>query len=818
MYIRLKYSAFLFVILIALIGCAATKPSNIVMGKCTTSPSDKIKLKIALVINDQILKAYVQQTIAGPCQYLDGNNRWVTTKNGSTGARSEYGEIFAETLKNNLSCGIEKVDIFENTSAIKNLAEYDFIITPTISASATYDGEQVRKRKIFSENELKNISDAKWQSNLFKMEASMNLNLTIQETGSKDLPLTYTLSSSSTDDVDVGKCGQNYFMTYYNVCGESTSLSDNFNKLVGHAFCNAYNPYIARIAASLKALSIIKSEARLAPADYSNAFLSMAGSAKTTTQVNQAGYSANPFKSIQELTQKKIDRYLSARMPVDVNAQVPPEISKPELPPAKKLDKDQFESKAEFEQRVNKAMAEREKQLEYLQFKYRRDVEARNAKIEQLKQAYAADVAAIKNDQEAKKAVLSKKVLEFTREAFDEVMGEPIMVNPVYNPETETMQVDFQMSKADYKKRVDLKVPRSIAKEFHANIAKVVPFAIFSFEDNSIKLRAIKAIYEQKTYAAALTEKQFQPEKIEVALKDTKVDFRADQQANLKMQNPNLIDTFRVNSITYGETASAAGKSYVDDLKPLIANLKQKPADPKKWLFMIAVEHYNDGEPVTFAKSSAEAFRDTAQKAFGIDQQHTIALIDDQATTAAFTIKLNFLLEDLIKEGDTIYFYYSGHGVPDNKTMESFILPKDAIPDYVAKDEQFQLTRIYKRMTDSKAGKIVAFVDACFSGKTDTGQLFKGTAPALSRTKKVSFDESKMAILAAARDDQYANAYDDKGYRMFSYFVVKGLLSGRDNLDSLYKEVSLNVHDVSKLKGQARLQDPQLIGNKNIGL
>jgi len=317
---------------------------------------------------------------------------------------------------------------------------------------------------------------------------------------------------------------------------------------------------------------------------------------------------------------------------------------------------------------------------------------------------------------------------------------------------------------------------------------------------------------------ATLTDKLFKPEKIEVALKDTKVDFKADYQSNLKLQNPNLVDTYRVSSISYGESASASGKNYADDLKPLIANLRSKPVDPKRWLFMIAVENYNETDTVIFAKNSAEAFRDTAQKTFGIDSQHTIALIDDKATSAAISIKLDYLLKELIKEGDTIYFYYSGHGVPDNKSSESFILPKDAIADYVAKDDQFQLTRIYKRMTDSKAGKIVAFVDACFSGRTDAGQLFKGTAAGLIRTKKLTFDESKMAILTAAKDDQFANAYDDKGHRMFSYFVIKGLLSGRDSLDALYKEVNLNVHDLSKLKGQARLQDPQLYGNKNIGL
>ncbi|MBI4746209.1 MAG: hypothetical protein HY786_06665, partial [Deltaproteobacteria bacterium] len=353
----------------------------------------------------------------------------------------------------------------------------------------------------------------------------------------------------------------------------------------------------------------------------------------------------NPFPVIQKLTQEKVDKYLMPRMPFDIKSQEPPIVQKPELPPAPKLVKSQFETNAAFEQKVLKAVEERDNQIRALQEKYRKDVEERNLKVEKLRQTYTADVEAIKKEQESKKIELPKKVLEFTKEAFYEVMGEPVFGNLRYDAETEILYMDFTIANTDYKKNVTLKVPAQIAESIYENINLLSPLAIFTLEDNSIKLKEIKARYDKNIYVATLTDKQFQPEKIEVALKDTKVDFKADQQVNLKLQNPNLIDQYRVNAISYGESAQAYGKNYDDDLTPLVKSFPAKPIDPKKWLFMIAVENYDESDKVIFAKNSAEAFKEIAQKAFGISEQNTISLIDDKATGHAIVGKLDYFLK-----------------------------------------------------------------------------------------------------------------------------------------------------------------------------
>ena len=172
-----------------------------------------------------------------------------------------------------------------------------------------------------------------------------------------------------------------------------------------------------------------------------------------------------------------------------------------------------------------------------------------------------------------------------------------------------------------------------------------------------------------------------------------------------------------------------------------------------------------------------------------------------------------------VKYGDTIYFYYSGHGVPAPQSGESYILPKDKIVDFISREDDFKLSYIYTKLSQSKASKIIVFIDACFSGKTDNTPLFKGVAPGLIKTKKVNFDESKMVILTAGKDNQFSNSFDEKGHRMFSYFIIQSLVTRKDlNINLLFKDVSLKVHDCSIEKGDIYLQDPQIFGNKNLSL
>lgn len=471
-----------------------------------------------------------------------------------------------------------------------------------------------------------------------------------------------------------------------------------------------------------------------------------------------SGYSKTPFEDIQKLTQKKLNDYLTIAA-IDVPVVI----------------KDEFETKAEFVERLN---AEQEK--------YRTKVEARNAELEK------------------RKANIEAKKKEYLFDSFVSVMGFAKLANATFDAETSTMFVDVSMSNAAWSKNIAIKIEdRNLAKNFKNGLDKTNAKVAFEYEKNGFVLKNIDVEFENKNLVATLNAKDYKPEIVSVAL----------QQVS-HLQNPNLI----VPNIAYNESNQAKGIKYNDDLAPLLKNMKAVKTNPKNWLFAIAIEKYDEADAVKYAKNSAISIITAMQKRLGISERNTYALIDEKATGGAIKGQLERLLEN-VKEGDNIYFYYSGHGIPSSENGEAFILPKDVIADYVTKEKEFMARNIYKKLSDSKAGKVVAFVDSCYSGKTDGIANIKGVAAGVFKTKKVEFDKSKMVVMTAGTNGQFSNAYMQKGQRLFSYFVTKALIN-RPTLDinSLYQEVSVGVKDESFKLGDNKRQEPQIEGNLEMGL
>lgn len=246
-----------------------------------------------------------------------------------------------------------------------------------------------------------------------------------------------------------------------------------------------------------------------------------------------------------------------------------------------------------------------------------------------------------------------------------------------------------------------------------------------------------------------------------------------------------------------------------------IENVQAQPINPKIWLLAIAIEDYEFTDKVVFSKRSGEAFVLAAQKLFGVSKQQTVSILNKDASKREIIKKISSLQNNL-KSGDTIIFYYSGHGIPDIKTREAYLLPVDSTPGSITQNSFFKLDNIYKTLQSSKAANVVAYVDACFSGSTDNKSLFKGVAAARLKAKKSSFNEAKMLVMTAGKGDQFSNQYKEKEHRLFSYFLIKELLKNSSNVKQIYSQVRDGVEDVSHSIGNMFLQTPTIDGNVDL--
>jgi hypothetical protein len=281
------------------------------------------------------------------------------------------------------------------------------------------------------------------------------------------------------------------------------------------------------------------------------------------------------------------------------------------------------------------------------------------------------------------------------------------------------------------------------------------------------------------------------------------IDYGKSKVAKLTSKDLEILKQRRLKALAKGE-----------NLNDFLQKAKKVPTNSKAYAIVFGIEDYMLESDVSFSRNSALSFMQYANKLLGVPDDNIWAFIGGRKTGAGFIKSQWKDFLSLVDDGATIYFYYSGHGVPADDG-QAYILPSDVNAETATNDKTFMLKNIYKDLSDSRANKIVAFIDSCFSGKDESGKLlFDGVAPLL-KFKHTTFDKSKMTIFTAGGSKDFSNQYKEKQQRLFSYFLMKGLAEGKVKTEELFKYVQKNVANKSRKLGVAYKQIPQLYGKKD---
>jgi len=336
---------------------------------------------------------------------------------------------------------------------------------------------------------------------------------------------------------------------------------------------------------------------------------------------------------------------------------------------------------------------------------------------------------------------------------------------------------------------------------------KIVPF---TNSTGSFGIKEITVFYGNRAFTAIPTEVSAGEQDLLVASINTEANYVVPQEQSLA-----FIDRNAVGQITYKD-GTKAFTGFDDDLRPRIVRLPEAPPDNRKWAFVIGAETYLNTDNIIYAHRSAELFALTVQKVFGVPKSHLVALYDSEATGGNIKGKLKKLLNEGIAKGDTLYFYYNGHGVPNPAQGNApYMLPTDMDPDYIAEEPFFDLRNLYAMFQESKAGKVIVFMDSCFTGKTDGRSVYQGKAAPRLAPKHINVSPNgNLAVLSAGTETQFSSAWPKKGYRLFSYYLIEALSSGTNRVDSLFSQIALHVSQTSReIGGALSFQDPTLQGN-----
>lgn len=251
---------------------------------------------------------------------------------------------------------------------------------------------------------------------------------------------------------------------------------------------------------------------------------------------------------------------------------------------------------------------------------------------------------------------------------------------------------------------------------------------------------------------------------------------------------------------------------YFSEVDKNIPNLNS--SNSNRFALIIGNEDYHSQQPglnnevdVDFAERDAITFKEYAIKVLGIPEDNITLLINTKAVEMGREIKKLGLFAKPLSGKAELYFYYAGHGLPDEITKESFIIPVDVSSSDLRYAQK--LNELYNTLTEFEPRKVIVFLDACFSGGARNQGLI--AARGVKIKPKTDLLNGNIIVLSASSGDQSSLPYKEKKHGLFTYYLLKKIQETKGNItikelsDYLKEEVGVN-----SLKINNKEQSPQI--------
>lgn len=238
----------------------------------------------------------------------------------------------------------------------------------------------------------------------------------------------------------------------------------------------------------------------------------------------------------------------------------------------------------------------------------------------------------------------------------------------------------------------------------------------------------------------------------------------------------------------------------------------------------------NLDKPVPYAINDATLMDKVFEQVVGIAPEHRFTIenasLGDLRTMLGFDGEPGRLhhVVNGAEKADTVYVFYSGHGIPaKNRNWSAYLMPSDGFTDYI-EQSGYSLDMLYSQLAMLNAQNVVVFMDACFSGDTPNGMLFKNTSyGTLIDTRIPQVKDNRLTVISAAGAQDMGLWFDQPQLGLFTTYLARGLAgeadkNGDKQLDTkeLYSYVKGRVSSVAAT--MARTQTPSLQASKNTPL
>lgn len=239
----------------------------------------------------------------------------------------------------------------------------------------------------------------------------------------------------------------------------------------------------------------------------------------------------------------------------------------------------------------------------------------------------------------------------------------------------------------------------------------------------------------------------------------------------------------------------------------------------KTFVLIMSNENYleEDIPDVNFSISDGKSFKEYCTRTLGIPLRNIKYL--QNATLNQMRSGINWICDNAIAfDGEaSIIVYYSGHGMPNEKNGNAYLLPADgSFKDYRT---AIGIDDTYKQLGEISTKQTTIFLDACFSGTSKDGKTTWADSKGITVKAKPTQPQGNMIVFAAAQGDETAHLYKKKKHSMFTYFLLKKLkeTKGEVSLGDLGTYINKQVRKNSVVEN-GKIQSPTVSVSNNMSL
>jgi len=270
-------------------------------------------------------------------------------------------------------------------------------------------------------------------------------------------------------------------------------------------------------------------------------------------------------------------------------------------------------------------------------------------------------------------------------------------------------------------------------------------------------------------------------------------------------------------SIKREEPMSPAISSDVDTLPTAVAKPKKNA-----YAVVIGIEQYREKLPkADFAVRDANIMGEYLTKVLGFPEANVVVRLNEKAAKTDLEKYFEEWLPRNVEAGGSVFVYYSGHGAPNAKTGEAYLVPYDGDPTFID-STGYPIKRLYAALQKLPATEIVVVLDSCFSGAGGRSVIAKGSRPMVIAVENPVLSGGNTVVLAASSSDQISSTYEEQGHGLLTYFFLKGLQGGGDlnkdgaiKMTELFDYVKDNVQRVARKQYNSE-QTPQLLASPEL--